>query len=287
MASLRRVRWRMCERQKENCFAKCKTKCEVIDVYMSRLESLQNVAQQNYAIDSQEFQAYVRWKIGGDYVLRSRQHHRGRCDVNDTGLFSRSSLKNFAKFVTQCVRNQLRRYFVYIIICAVVIVLVNYKTETSNAFMQNIQTFIYPVMRAWRKMTLPLIQTFPTLTDVYDETCLIENPLFRVTNLDCTPCIGIVKVVEYSTSYPTKYLDHSVPHIVQVNSTIRSKSSGPSPIPTESLIYFSRLHRRMPLRFPHCFRFTLKIVKFFGRVRIVCVQLMMAFVIWINCLTIF
>lgn len=219
MASLRRVWWRMCERQKENCFAKCKTKCEVIDMYMSRLESLQNVAQQKYAIDSQEFQAYVRLKIDAD-----RRRRRRPCDVNDTALFSESSLKKFAKFVIQCARNQLRRYFLYIIICAVVIVLLKYKTETSNAFMRNIQTFIYPVMRAWRKMTLPLIKTFPALTDVYDETCLIENPLFRVTNLDCTPCIGIVKVVEYSTSYPTKYVDHSVPHIVQVISIIHLKS---------------------------------------------------------------
>lgn len=213
MASPRRVWWRMCERQTEDSFAKCKTKCEVIDVCMSQLASLEKVAQQKYAIDSLEFGAYVRFKIIAEHV----QRRRARCrDVNESALFSKTSLTDFAKFVTQCVRSQMRRYFLHIVVCAVVIVLVNYKTETSNAFMRNIQTFIYPVMWAWRKMTLPLIKTFPTLTNLYDETCLIENPLFRVAQLDCTPCAGIVKVIEHSASHPITYLDHSVPHVIQV-----------------------------------------------------------------------
>lgn len=209
----------MCERQIENCFAKCKTKCEVIDLYMSQLESLKIVAQENYAIDSLEFETYVRLKIGADYVRhrhRSDRRRRRGCDANVNALFSRTSLKNFAAFVIQCVCTQLRQYFLHIVICAMVIVLVNYKTETSNAFMRNIQTLIYPVMRAWRKITLPLIKTFPALTDLYDETCLIENPLFRVAGMECTPCTGITRVIQYSSSHPTTYSDYSVPHIVLV-----------------------------------------------------------------------
>lgn len=206
----------MCERRKESTrFAECSTKREVIDVYMSQLESLQKNAQQSYAIDSLEFLAYVRSKIGRDHVQRSGHCHR-RFDANDIALFSKTSLKNFAKFVTESVRIQLRRYFVQIAICAAFIILVNYKTETTNAFMRNIQTLIYPVMRFWRKITLPLLRTFPSLTDFYDETCLYENPFFRVANLDCTPCTGILKVIEHSASHPSANLYNSVPHIIQV-----------------------------------------------------------------------
>lgn len=206
----------MCERQSENRFAKCKTKCDVIDVYVNQLKSLQKAAQQKYAIDSLEFETCLRLKIGANYARQQHCRRLRHSDANDNTLFSKTSLRNFAVFVTQCVRSQLRRYFLHIAICALIIVLVNYKTETSNAFMRNIQTFIYPVMRAWRKITLPLIVAFPALTDLYDETCLIENPLFRVADLDCMPCTGIVKVIEYPASHPITYLDYSVPYIVQV-----------------------------------------------------------------------
>lgn len=202
-------------RKNSTRFAKCNTKREVIDVYTSQLESLQKNAQHKYAIDPREFRAYVRFKICRDYSQLHGHHHR-RFDANDNGLFSERSLKKFAKFVTQRVRSQLRRYFVHIAICAVFIVLVNYKTETSKSFMRNIQTLIYPVMRAWRKTTLPLLKTFPSLSNFYDETCLLENPFFRVANLDCTPCTGISRVIEHSGPHLSTYLDYSVPHIVQV-----------------------------------------------------------------------
>lgn len=215
MASPQRVWWRMCKRQKENRFAKCKTKSEVIDVYVSHLESLQKVAQQKYAIEPPEFEAYVQLKIGAKCVQHRRLQRR--CDANNNTLFGKTSMINFAKFVARCLRSQMKRHLWHIVICAVVVVLINYKTETSNAFMRNIQTQIYPVMRAWRKITLPLINTFPALTDLYDETCLIENPLFRVANLDCTPCTGVANIINYTGSTaPKLYLDYSVPHIVQV-----------------------------------------------------------------------
>lgn len=206
----------MCERQTEKRFAKCKTKCDVIDVYMSQLESLRTIAQQTYAIDSPEFETYVRHKMQSHRQFR---HRFRQCDTDDNALFGKTSLKNFATFVVQCVRSHLRRYFLSITVCAMVIVLVNYKTEASKAFMRNIQTFIYPVMRAWRKITLPLIIAFPALTELYDETCLIENPFFRVSDLDCTPCARVVNVIEHSAAHPRlyEYLDYSAPYIVQVN----------------------------------------------------------------------
>lgn len=282
MASSKRV-WRMCERQTDNSFAKCKTKCEVIDVYMSQLESLQSIAQRTYAIDSHECRKYVRLKVGTNYV---RHRHRHRCEANnnDTALFSRTSMKNFAKFLAECVRCQLRRHFLHIAICAAVIILVNYKTETSSAFMRNIQTLIYPVMRAWRKITLPLLKLFPSLTNLYDETCLIENPFFRVANLDCTPCIGVVKVIEYSASHRMAYLDYSVPHIVQVN--LYSVHSPTNPTFIVDLRFF-RLRAPMQLRFRSCFHFTWKIVRSSERMRTIYTQPPTTFTIWINCLTIF
>lgn len=46
-------------------------------------------------------------------------------------------------------------------------ILLTYKTETSNILLRNLQTFIYPGMKIWRKLAIPVITQFPELTGLF------------------------------------------------------------------------------------------------------------------------
>lgn len=70
-------------------------------------------------------------------------------------------------------------------------------------------------MRLWRKLTLPIIRQFPILTELYDETCLIPNPFFRVANLDCSPCADVINVVDLTMVSHIDYLGNNIPHIIK------------------------------------------------------------------------
>lgn len=113
------------------------------------------------------------------------------------------------------VYSQLKRYAIHIAMLTIIIILVNYRLEFTKFFMRNIQMYIYPGMRIWRTFTLPVIQQFPQLTHLYDETCLVTNPFFRVSNLDCAPCADVINVVDLSIAPHFGYLDNTIPHIVE------------------------------------------------------------------------
>lgn len=66
--------------------------------------------------------------------------------------------------------SQLKRCARYLAWLAICLILVNYRIELSKLFMRNIQMYIHPGMRFWRMLTLPVIQQFPELTYLYDET---------------------------------------------------------------------------------------------------------------------
>ncbi|XP_059609478.1 uncharacterized protein LOC132256901 [Phlebotomus argentipes] len=72
----------------------------------------------------------------------------------------------------------------------------SYKHEASSLFLRHIQTHIYPGMKFWRKLTLPIITQYPMLTELYDEACLFGNPLFQVQDIDCKPCSEATNVLD-------------------------------------------------------------------------------------------
>lgn len=116
---------------------------------------------------------------------------------------------NIVKYLWNLIKNCIP-FFIMLIILLVI-----YKQhETSNLFMRNIQNYIYPGMKYWRKITMPVIKTFPELTQFYDETCLMQNPLFQVQQLDCTPCMNIINVLDLTDNYVENA--GSVPYIFKV-----------------------------------------------------------------------
>lgn len=190
-------------------FTNCNTKEDVLRSYFNQLNALSAFAEQNYSIESSEF-----YEIYFDEIQSSRRN-------NGTQRCCHSSLKKYNP--TQSNSNEVickpfKRYFVYISVVLIIVALVNYRTDISRLFMRNIQTFIYPGMRYWRKMTLPIIRQFPRLTNLYDESCLLSNPYFHVAELDCAPCINVINVVDLSGYLG--HFDSSIPYIVKQVSVI-------------------------------------------------------------------
>lgn len=119
-----------------------------------------------------------------------------------------------------------KRRNIFILIFTIFIsILLTYKTETSNILLRNLQTFIYPGMKIWRKLSIPIITQFPELTgliqffsllfspklisfkfsDLYDESCIFVNPFFQV-DINCDPCRDIRNVID-ANSFKTNILD--------------------------------------------------------------------------------
>lgn len=163
-------------------FGKCKTKKEVIHLYLRQLEELKNNAKIKYAIESSEF-----------FVILQNEH---RTPPISTAIKKQRQKKEFKQDAYKHLI-QLKQYSLWIAFIVIAAVLVINYEEFSKIFMRNIQTFIYPGMRIWRKWTLPMIRKFPQLTNLYDETCLVSNPFFRVSDLDCSPWLMSLMSLTY------------------------------------------------------------------------------------------
>lgn len=168
-------------------FDNLRTKKEIIDKYVRNVRELEAIAHAEYAVSSSEFTDYLYHNFFDKYKSKPKKQLRAS---------TKGSLRSFSEFVVGNLWTNKRQYFWILAIIAVIVFLVNHKIEATNFFMRNIQTFIYPGMRAWRMLTLPIIETFPALTKLYDETCLVENPFFEVAGLDCGPCKGVVSVLD-------------------------------------------------------------------------------------------
>lgn len=105
---------------------------------------------------------------------------------------------------------------IFLIIILFTFVLYNHP-KTHNVLLRNLQSFIYPGLRAFRKLAIPIITLCPSLTgnlfqqykeykffktylfylnflEWYDEWCLVENPYFQVNEMDCMPCSSVTSI---------------------------------------------------------------------------------------------
>ncbi|CAG9858370.1 unnamed protein product [Phyllotreta striolata] len=89
-----------------------------------------------------------------------------------------------------------RNLFVLLTIFLIFIyVLLNVHQPTSSIVLRNVQGLTYPTLKLVRFLSVPIIKLFPRLTDLYDETCLIENPYFYVSDMECWPCENVFTVL--------------------------------------------------------------------------------------------
>ncbi|KAF0299755.1 hypothetical protein FJT64_027589 [Amphibalanus amphitrite] len=100
----------------------------------------------------------------------------------------------------------------------------------------NIQDWIYPILRAIRLIALPIIQYFPSITDIHEETCLIENPFYWDQEVDCSLCQDVAVVTLSDIQHFEELFYHKgVPVIVQ--------DAVPSPVYLPSLRKLYAEHR--------------------------------------------
>lgn len=184
------------------------TKKQIIEKYVKNVRELEAIAHAEYSVSSSEFTQYLYHNFFDKYKPRPQKLLR---------TSTKGSLRSFSEFVVVNLWTHKRQYVWILAMIALIVFLVNHKIEASNFFMRNIQTFIYPGMRAWRMLTLPIIETFPALTKLYDETCLVENPFFEVAGLDCGPCKGVVSVLDVKLTgiNELEYLGNT-PYILKV-----------------------------------------------------------------------
>uniref|UniRef100_A0A1B6MGP5 Uncharacterized protein n=1 Tax=Graphocephala atropunctata TaxID=36148 RepID=A0A1B6MGP5_9HEMI len=78
--------------------------------------------------------------------------------------------------------------------------LFGYRKTINNYIERNVQEMIYPSMKLFRKIMLPVVNHFPSLTAWYDETCLVGNPYFQVSDMECWPCEGVRSVLNLTGS---------------------------------------------------------------------------------------
>lgn len=184
---------------------KLKMKRDALKYYITELNLLRDFAKDEYSIDERKFEE-----------LLNDEFNEFPYQNDEVSLFSEKSLKDFGKFLVNDVGGRPKRYFLFCFVFLVFILCINYKSDLNHGFMRNIQTSIYPLMFYWRKLTMPLLKTFPQLSEFYDEACLIENPFFYVTDLDCWPCINFKRVKIYKHVEELIYADRTLPHILQV-----------------------------------------------------------------------
>ncbi|KAH1028067.1 hypothetical protein HUJ05_001471 [Dendroctonus ponderosae] len=99
-------------------------------------------------------------------------------------------------------------------------VLLNVHTPTSSVVLRNVQGLTYPALKFIRILAVPIIKLFPSVTDLHDESCLIENPYFYLSDLDCSPCENVYNVIDLTgvegiNAY--KKVFEGVPFIIKTN----------------------------------------------------------------------
>lgn len=112
-------------------------------------------------------------------------------------------------------RRQILCWLFYLTLVSLCVAAYRYETTGAGGHQERVvQAMVYPGMRMWRRMTMPLIQRFPQLTELYDESCLMGNPFFQVRllhiiskfleniilfglqveDLSCGPCANVENV---------------------------------------------------------------------------------------------
>lgn len=126
------------------------------------------------------------------------------------------------------------KFSLFLIVCALVIyVILNVHQPTSSIVLRNVQGLIYPGLKVWRFLSVPFVRAFPSLTseyfrlivnrlykcvilDLYDESCLLENPFFYVTGMECWPCENVHSVMDLTGFNNHSLYQSGVPYIVKV-----------------------------------------------------------------------
>lgn len=178
-------------------FAGLRDKNEIISKYLEQLNQLKQLAARRGRINEAEFNRYL---------IRHYFHNNNIINY----IFD----KNTSRILLKTVIDRKKKIINFIFVLLTLFIVFSYKHEVSTVVLRNIQSFIYPGMRVWRKVTVPIIANYPSLTEYYDESCLLTNPYFQVENLNCDPCADVANVLDLTS------IDHvavNYPYIFKVS----------------------------------------------------------------------
>ncbi|XP_068986724.1 uncharacterized protein LOC117165963 isoform X2 [Bombus vancouverensis nearcticus] len=82
----------------------------------------------------------------------------------------------------------------------------------SVMLLRNLQNSIYPGLKLLRKIAVPIIQHYPSLSELYDEWCILENPYFYVNDMDCWPCSVVHFVPDLSSHHISRSFNLGIPY---------------------------------------------------------------------------
>lgn len=104
-----------------------------------------------------------------------------------------------------------------VIFCLILYVLLNVHQPTSSIVLRNVQGLIYPGLKLVRFLAVPILKQFPSLTHLYDESCLVENPYFYVSDMECWPCEDVHTIVDLTDFDNYSLYQSGIPYVVKTN----------------------------------------------------------------------
>ncbi|EDV92223.1 uncharacterized protein LOC6565893 [Drosophila grimshawi] len=166
---------------------------QLLQRYTNAVRQLRRLAEANYGVRPLSFDNYVIFQYFQQRSPRSAQAPQAPLYTTpETPLMAYLKLEVLHHLLDR--RRKILCWMFYLTLMSLCVVAYRYETSQSANNVRMVQSMVYPGMRMWRRMTMPLIQRFPRLTELYDESCLMGNPFFQVEDLSCGPCAHVESV---------------------------------------------------------------------------------------------
>ncbi|XP_076765390.1 uncharacterized protein LOC143432574 [Xylocopa sonorina] len=91
------------------------------------------------------------------------------------------------------------------------------KKSMAIVLQRNLQNFIYPGLKLLRRIAVPIIQHYPSLSELYDEWCILENPYFYVNDMDCWPCSDVHFIPNLTGHVISRSFNPGIPYLKTEN----------------------------------------------------------------------
>ncbi|XP_067642130.1 uncharacterized protein [Eurosta solidaginis] len=185
----------------------------IIQKYLIALHHFRNTAEKTFQVRPFYFDNYVLWQY---LQQRSIIQMNSDLDIGSSYTTTTTPMLAFLKLelLNQILnrRRQILYWTFYLILISLCFFAYRYRLDSPSSELstnpslslsspvQSVHSFVYPSMRMWRRITLPLIKRFPRLTEFHDESCLMQNPFFQgIDVLNCDSCSYAQSVVDLST----------------------------------------------------------------------------------------
>jgi hypothetical protein len=106
-------------------------------------------------------------------------------------------------------------FLIFTLVSVCIYILLNVHQPTSSLVLRNVQGLIYPGLKVLRFLSVPIIKQYPSLTGLYDESCLVENPFFYVADMECWPCENVHSVMDLTGFDNHSLYQTGAPYIVK------------------------------------------------------------------------